>query len=184
MDLTAVSILPWPEIITTDELIPSDLSRLSVSSPSMPVPSHISSKMQLKSSLRATSRHSSPDEQDSTVIPSSSSTPRSVSRIPGSSSTINTEFIIRNLSNCRQFDNELSTTRMICRHLYLSLVLADYSLNDRKTQTGPASLGRKIGLKQLLQVARQYPRTVVRDLDHDQIAGNLISSRNIDLAIL
>ncbi len=91
---TAVSIFPWPEIITTVASFPSSFNFCSVASPSIPSPSQMSSKMQLKTFVLTSSRHASPDSAVSTAKPSSPSTPRKVSRMPFSSSTTRTEFCI------------------------------------------------------------------------------------------
>src|SRR5712691_8645067 len=107
-------------MITTAASEPAARNRLSVSRPSMPG-SQTSSSTQLKARFSRALRHSSPVATASTANPSSSITPRNVSRMPGSSSTMRIECIKTEVRNQR---SEVSKQELVT---HLSLVTCHLS---------------------------------------------------------
>src|SRR5258705_5603016 len=149
---TAVSMVPWPEIMMTSGGLSRARIFCRVSSPSMPG-SHTSSRTTSKVCFSKRSRQASPLSASPVLKPSSSSTPRRESRMPDSSSTMRMLCMLG--SGCggrfgseREFHDKPGANWLIFFHSDGALMVFDNAAYDRQAQTCAALLGGEIGQKE------------------------------------
>src|ERR1043165_3874083 len=145
---TAVSIVPWPEIIITSGGFSISRMWVRVSNPSI-LGNHTSSRTASKLCLRRTSRQASPLSAKVAEKPSSSRTPFNDSRIPDSSATMR---MLGMLSDQRlggfdcdwQFNNEARSNRTVFFHPYGTVMLFNDTTYDGQTEACAAFFSREI----------------------------------------
>src|SRR5436190_4929332 len=146
---TAVSIVPWPEIMMTSGAF--SLSRIfsRVSSPSIPG-SQTSSSTTSKRRLRRTSRQASPLSATEVLYPSSSSTPRSDCRILDSSSTMRMLCMLDDSRRDKVFRSHRQLNHKFRSHWPVFLypnrtaMVFDDAVHDGQAQSRPSFLGGKV----------------------------------------
>src|SRR5438270_8411901 len=132
---TAVSMVPWPEIMMTSGGLSNSRILSRVSRPSTPG-SQISSSTTSKAVLRSSSRHASPLPTEEAAYPSSARMPDRESRFPASSSTMRMRCMLDGgrcgcgLGHYRELNDEPCADRMILLHADRAVVTfhdpADY----------------------------------------------------------
>src|SRR5258707_11279390 len=171
---TAVSMVPWPEIMITSGALSISRIFCRVSSPSMPG-NHTSNSTTSNGRLRSISRQPSPSSAATALKPSSSSTPCSDSRILDWSSTIRMLCMLSDWRNGdgfrrqRQFHDKPGPYRLVLFYSNRTVVILDDSAHDRESQSCAAFFGGKIRHEEPLFQLLSYPMTGVGDLDLDRV---------------
>src|SRR5207249_3085726 len=71
-----------------------------------------------------------------------------------------------------QFDDKPRASRVVC-HLDPAMVLRHNAINDGKTESCAAALGREIRLEKLLEISRVDAFAVIGELDNDHVPGRV-----------
>src|SRR5687768_14267104 len=174
---TAVSIVPWPDIITTG-IVSWPLAAHSLSSV-MPSVSGIQMSSSTRSGRpRSRKRRASPAlSASSTWCPSSARISESSSRMPTSSSTTRICAIaLRGLGERQQHADRCAAARMVVDR-DAAVMLVDNFLHDGQAEAAAALLGGDIGFEdarhQLLWKAAAIVRHREPDLLADQLGTHL-----------
>src|SRR5258708_353590 len=182
---TAVSMVPWPEIMITSGGLSRSRIFSRVSSPSMPG-SQMSSSTTSNTVLRSRSRLASPLSTDAAEYPSSASTPASDSRIPGSSSTMRTLCMLGTcrygcvLGNHRQLDDEPGSHWLVLFYPDRTMVIFYHPAHNRQTQPSAAFLGRKIRQKKSLLKFPCHAMARIGYGDFDRVAARHQCGRDLN----
>ena len=67
---------------------------------------------------------------------------------------------------------------MVLSSVDTPLMVRDDAVHDSEAQPGSAPLGGKIWLKKLLQITRRNAAAGIRDLGDDQVACDVVASRD------
>src|SRR5579862_5464603 len=183
---TAVSMVPWPEIIMTSGAF--SLSRIfpSVSRPSIPG-SHTSSSTTSNACLPSSSNAASPLSASAVSSPSSSKRSLSDWRIVGSSSTMRILCMLvygrrsNRFGDDWQLNYKSSADRLIFLHTNRSVMIFDNTVHNRKSQAGAAFLGREVGQEQTFFQLASHSVAGISDGNLNHIAVGHQRGRNLDL---
>src|SRR5205814_421492 len=150
---TAVSMVPWPEIMMTSGAFSLSTIFSRVSNPSIPG-SQTSSSTTSKRRLRRTSRHASPLSATEVLYPSSSSTPRSDCRILDSSSTMRMLCMLDDsrrdkvFRSHRQLNHKFRSHWPVFLYSNRTAMVFDDAVHDGQAQSRPSLLGGKVRQKE------------------------------------
>src|SRR5689334_20159313 len=183
---TAVSMVPWPEIMMTSGAFSSSRTFSSVSSPSIPG-NQMSSRIMSKDFFFRSSRQASPLAAADVLYPSSSRMPCSDSRIADSSSTMST-LSIGDARRCgrrtcgqRQFDHEPRAHRMVFFNPNRAVMVFDNPADNRKPQASAPLLRGEVWQEQTLLHLLRDSLSAVGNADLNRVTACHQGRGNLNL---
>src|SRR5438105_11937635 len=188
---TAVSMVPWPEMMMTSGASSMSRIRCSTSRPSMPG-NHISSSTTSKGRFFVVSSALSPESADEVLYPSSCKTPCKDSRMLDSSSTMRMLCIelcgvcfalgALGFGGDRQLNYKARSHRRVFFNPHRTAMLLDDTSDDGKPQSSAAFLSGKVREKKFFLQLLAHSRPSIRHDDLDCVFGFEQRGRDVDLA--